>query len=458
MSQSTTRRFTASASLAALGSKLRSRDLLDPIAQHLSIAQKTVSHSPLDKITDALIAILSGAHGLVEINTLLRSDPALQRAFGRSACAEQSAVQDTLNACTADNVKQLRFGCDLIFQQRSGAARHRFAQILLELDVDMSGIPCGRRAAFATKGYFGAHPKGTRGRQLVRVLAAQYQEIVADALFAGNTVLPGRCLRQMVQVAESALGLDETSRARTVLRIDAAGGSLEDVNWLLGRGYHVLCKDSSTARAEALAETVVEWSKDPRHPGRELGWVVCACGDYAREVRRLAGRCRRKDGTCAYAVIISTLLPHQARALAGCIPATAGRRSAELLAYAYAYDRRGGTIEIELKEDKQGLGIGNRQKKRFEAAQMVMLLNALAHNILVWSRRWLEHHAPERARLGLLRWVRDVLKVSGFLVHDATGRILRIVLNAASPLARSLRPALAALLLPEAIEINLGQT
>jgi hypothetical protein len=31
----------------------------------------------------------------------------------------------------------------------------------------------------------------------VRVLAAQYQEIVADALFAGNSVLPGQCLRRL---------------------------------------------------------------------------------------------------------------------------------------------------------------------------------------------------------------------------------------------------------------------
>jgi hypothetical protein len=458
MSQSTTRRFTPSASLAALGAKLRSLDLLDPIAQHVTIAQKTVTHSPVDKLTDALVAILGGAHGLVEINSRLRSDPALQRAFGRSGCAEQSVVQDTLNASTDQNVRQLRFASDGIFQQRSRTARHRFTQQLLELDVDMSGMPCGKKAAFATKGYFAEHPKGTRGRQLVRVLAAQYQEIVADELFAGNTVLPGACLRQMVTLAEHAIGLNAAARARTVLRIDAAGGSLDDVNWMLERGYHVLCKDYSWARAEAVGATVEEWVDDPRHPGRQLGWVVCECGDYAREVRRLAGRYRRADGTYAYAVIISTMTPHQARALAGAIPDDVGRRRAEVLAYAWAYDRRGGTIEIELKEDKQGLGIGKRQKKRMEAARMVMLLNALAHNILVWSRRWLEHQAPDVARWGVLRWVRDVLRVSGVLVLDRDGRILRIILNAASPLAKRLRPALAALLLPESIEINLGQT
>jgi hypothetical protein len=33
---------------------------------------------------DGFITMLAGAHGLVEINTRLRSDPALQAAFGRN--------------------------------------------------------------------------------------------------------------------------------------------------------------------------------------------------------------------------------------------------------------------------------------------------------------------------------------------------------------------------------------
>jgi hypothetical protein len=55
---------------------------------HWPIAQKTVKHAPIDKLNDAFISLLVGAHGLVEINIRLRSDPALQAAFGRSSCAE----------------------------------------------------------------------------------------------------------------------------------------------------------------------------------------------------------------------------------------------------------------------------------------------------------------------------------------------------------------------------------
>src|SRR2546425_6774039 len=106
-SSETTRHFSPAASLAALDLHLRQIDLFGPIRDTVKIAQKTVIYTPLDKLSDAFISILAGAHGLCEINTRLRSDPALQAAFGRSACAEQSVVQDTLNTCTAEQVSQL---------------------------------------------------------------------------------------------------------------------------------------------------------------------------------------------------------------------------------------------------------------------------------------------------------------------------------------------------------------
>ena len=86
-------RYSPRATLAALGLKLRALGLLKPIRETVTIEQKTVRHSPLDKLLDALITILAGAHGLCEINTRLRADPALQRAFGKEACADQSVVQ-----------------------------------------------------------------------------------------------------------------------------------------------------------------------------------------------------------------------------------------------------------------------------------------------------------------------------------------------------------------------------
>ncbi len=81
----TTNHFSPAASLAALGVKLNQLDLFGPIRTNVQIKQKTVKHTPTDKLYDALISLLAEAHGLVEINTRLRTDPGLQRAFGRSS-------------------------------------------------------------------------------------------------------------------------------------------------------------------------------------------------------------------------------------------------------------------------------------------------------------------------------------------------------------------------------------
>lgn len=88
MSKLTSQHFSPHASLCALGPKIRSLKLFDTISKHVFIKQKAIKHKPVDKLFDAFIAILAGAHGLCEINARLRSDPALQRAFGRSDCAE----------------------------------------------------------------------------------------------------------------------------------------------------------------------------------------------------------------------------------------------------------------------------------------------------------------------------------------------------------------------------------
>src|SRR5260221_14768133 len=257
----TTKQFTGCASLAALGVKLRELKLFEPIAQQVQIAQKTIKDKPTDKLSDALISMLAGAHGLVEINTRLRADAALQRAFGRSRCAEQSVVQDTLNACTAQNVEQMEQALDTIYRQHSQGYQHDYQASFQMLDVDMSGLPCGPKAAFATKGYF-AGQYHRRGRQLGRVLATQYEEVVVDRLFAGNVQLI-KALQPLVEAAEITLELDAAKRARTIIRVDAGAGTLDDINWLLARGYEVLAKEYSGQRVLRLAKTVTTWVQDP---------------------------------------------------------------------------------------------------------------------------------------------------------------------------------------------------
>jgi hypothetical protein len=446
--------FSPAASLAALGVKLSQLDLFGPIRTQVQIKQKTVKHTPTDKLYDAFISRLSGAHGLVEINTRLRSDLGLQHAFGRKGCAEQSVVQQTLDACTDENVRQLEQAMEAIYRQHSRGYRHDYQASLYLLDVDMSGLPCGPKAAFATRGYF-AGQYHRRGRQVGRVLATQYEEVVVDRLFAGTVQLI-KALQPLVEAAETTLKLDEAKRARTIIRVDAGAGTLDDLNWLLARGYLVMAKEYSGQRVLRLAKPVTQWVQDPDWSERSFGWVSESPTGYVRPVQRIAVRCRRQDGTFAYGVLICSLSTEQVFAVLQRTSSQAADPVAVLMAYVTFYDQRGGGIETSFKGDKQGLGLTKRNKKRFEAKPMLVLLGTLAHNVVVWARRWLA--IAEGPHCGIVRMVRDVFHISGFLCFDAFHHVVEIVLNQHSHRAHSLIRPLRELLTPLHIVISLGGT
>ncbi len=450
----TTTHFTGCATLAAIGAKLQQLDLLRPIRKRVQIRQKTDKHTPLDKLMDAFISLLAGAHGLVEINSRLRADPGLQRAFGRTSCAEQSVVQETLSACTEENVLQLHQALDEIYRAQSQGFQHDYQAAFQLLDVDLTGMPCGPKAAFATRGYF-AGLYHRRGRQLGRVLATQYEEVVVDQLFAGNVQLI-KALQPLVEAAETTLQLDDAKRRRTIIRLDAEAGTEDDLNWLLSRGYEVMAKEYSGRRITRLSQTVTEWVQDPTWSERSFGWVSEEAASSVRPMRRIAVRCRRIDGTFADGILIGSLSVEQLLPLLGWEASQAADRTAVLLAYVTLYDQRGGGIETSFKGDKQGLGLTKRNKKRFEAQYMLALLGSLAHNVVIWARRWLS--GPKIHRYGVLRMVRDVFHVSGLLRFDASHQVVEIVLNQHAPLARSLLHPLQELLAPFHIVLNLGET
>ena len=443
--------FSPHASLAALGTLLCEKDIFGPIAEQVKISQKSVKHKPVEKVHDAFIAMLAGAHGLVEINTVLRCDEGLQQAFGRPRCAEQSVVQQTLSAATPDNVGQMRRAYQQIYREHGFARRHNYQTGCLVLDADVTGNPCGKKAEFASKGYF-ANERNRRGRQIGRVLATPYQEIVAEQLFDGKKQL-SQTLLDLLSDADETLELDEAKRAETIIRVDSGGGSLDDVNEILRRGYQFHGKEYSTPKAQRLAESVERWFPDPRVPGREVGWVTEPANEYVRPVRRIAVRCRKNNGQWGIGVLISTAPPEEVFAKTR-LPFTYASKE-QLLAYVYFYDARGGGCETSFKGDKQGLAMTHRNKKSFTGQQMLQYLTALAHNVLMWAKQWLLPEVPALKKYGILRMVRDVLQISG-RIDQTEQKISGIVLNQKAPLAKQIADAFDKLLKPAHVDITLG--
>ena len=235
MSKST--QFSACGSLAAVGAWMRHKGIGQTVKEPVVIQPKVLRYSALDKLLAALINILAGGHGLVEVNTRVKADEGLQRALGRSGCAEQSVISDTLDACTSPSVEQMPPALQAIDQAHSQGYGHTYQQQLQVLDVDMSGVPAGRQGDGVTKGYL-AQAKHRRGRQWGRVVASLYDEIVVERLEDGKRQLD-RSLSERLRGAEPVLNLTQAKRQRTVGRVDAGGGTDEDIKWLLGRDYQL---------------------------------------------------------------------------------------------------------------------------------------------------------------------------------------------------------------------------
>ena len=137
---------TSYAPLCLLGQWAVEQELLKPLKEKVHIPQKMVKHSPNDKLINVLISILSGGGALYQINTNVRSDPALQQAFGRESCAEQSTVADTLDHFTQDTIQNLREAIETIYFHKGKIFQHDFNRKPLILDIDLTKLPASSEA------------------------------------------------------------------------------------------------------------------------------------------------------------------------------------------------------------------------------------------------------------------------------------------------------------------------
>ncbi len=447
-------RFTARGSLMVVGLQMRAMGIWKAVEEKVQIKQKAVRYRAIDKLLDGFIMILAGGRGLVEINTRVRPDEMLQCAFGRNGCADQSTVSATFNACDAENVQQLRQAVETIYQKHSRACDHDYEQNWQVLDIDMTGLPAGVQGEGVTKGYFSAGRK-RRGRQLGRVIATWYDEIVTERLYPGNKQLHAS-LPDLVLSNEQVLMLHRAERQRTLLRIDGGGGETKQVNWELKRGYLILVKAQGWKRIQKMARPVTSWISDPRDPDRQMAWAPDPF-PYHKPTRQLLVRTRKQSGKWSYSLLVSNA-PEALLAVLGHIPIRRTSRDIDrMLAMLYAYDRRGGAAETQFKGDKQGLFLAKRNKRSFPAQEMLVLLAQLAHNLLIWTRNALPDSQTSAQHLGILRLVRDVMAIPGKIELDAQGRLLSIILNQHCPYAALLVQAFSKPLAVQGFLLDLGK-
>jgi hypothetical protein len=426
--------FSGHASLATVGIWMKENRIWNSIEEGVKIKQKVIRHEPTDKLKDLFINILAGGHGIADVNNRVRVDKVLQLAFGRSACAEQSTISETLNACTQENVQELVSALKAIYRKQGRGYRHDYEQQCQVLDIDLSAMLAGKQAEGATKGYFSGH-ENRRGRQLGRVVASLYNEIIGEKLYPGTVQLE-RNLPELIELAESLLDLDENRRKRTILRVDAGGGTDANINFFLNRNYLGILKSKNWQRTCKLIKTVTSWQPLPQLPDHECGWVE-EPHEYVRPTRQLAIRWpNKKKGGWFYGILVFNLTDDLLFELAHLsLPET--YTELELFSVIVdAYDLQGGGVETSYKNSKQGFGLNKRNKKYFHAQEMLILLAQLAYNITTWVQQELAPHSATIASFGTLRMIRDAFQIAGKIEFDPKGTILSVTLNHIHKLAK----------------------
>jgi hypothetical protein len=249
---------------------MRAMGIWQAVEQQVQIRQKVLRYRPSDKRLDGFILIVAGGRGIPAVNTRVRPEAMLPAAFGRDGCADQSTVSDSLNACDAATVRQLRAALQGILREHSRACDPDYGQNWPVLDIDRRGLPAGLHGEGVSKGYV-ALTAQRRGRPLGRVIATGYDEIGLERLYPGHRPLQAS-VQDRVLGSEQLLTVRRAARQRTWLRIDGGGGETEPINWELRRGYLILVKAPGWRRIQALAQPVTPWTTDPpTQVGRERG-------------------------------------------------------------------------------------------------------------------------------------------------------------------------------------------
>lgn len=143
---------TKFAPLAVLGLYFRQSGLLDPL-KTVAFGPDSTAFSIADKLLQVLVSMLAGCRYIYEVNSSLRTETSLAQAWGFERFLEQSSLALVLNQLSRTNLAQIEQAVRTIWAANSWTLRHDWRGFLW-LEVDLSGLPCGKGAEGSEKGYF----------------------------------------------------------------------------------------------------------------------------------------------------------------------------------------------------------------------------------------------------------------------------------------------------------------
>jgi hypothetical protein len=322
----------------------------------------------------------------------------------------------------------------------------------LILDLDLTGLPCSKNYAGASKGYFANSKKGTTGRQLIRVAASQYDEIVYQKVCPGNASSSElETLKAVLSATLQMLGLEAKQKGQLLIRLDGGFGTTAILEYLLAEGYQFIVKLHSASRSKKLAhplkeeawwcdQTGLRWasrlddaalslyanssSSEPASAGK-LQLIAVRCKREANDKPKKNAKAKAKSEYVYSVLAVRRETIKSSEDLAG----------AALLEQLAFYDDRATIESASFRGDKQGLKLIKRRKASLYGQEMLILLAQLVHNLVVWAREWLSEEEPRLREFGIKVWVRDLFRMPGRIKFKA-GQIVKVQLRRSHQYAR----------------------
>ena len=345
------------------------------------------------------------------------------------------------------------------------------------MDIDLTGLPCSAHYEGASKGYFAGAKRGTTGRQLVRVSASQYDEIVYQKVYPGNT---GSADLDLIKTALLAtleiLDLSSDQTAQLLLRLDGGFGTTAIIEYILEQGYQFVLKLHSGTRSKKWDEAVAEadWCQDDTNNenGRRWGSCLSVANPYANPLQHkvwlIGVRCQKSDKTKTKDNKAKTSSESETRTtseyaysvLAVRTEQLAGKEKLskeEVLEQLDFYDKRATIESASFRGDKQGLKLAKRRKYSLYGQEMLVLLTQLAHNLIAWAKSWLSEAEPRLGEYGIKVWVRDLFTMKG-QVTFVDGQIVKVRLRRGHQYARRFFETLATFFAKSGIRLILSET
>lgn len=218
---------------------------------------------------------------------------------------------------------------------------------------------------------------------------------------------------------ETSLQIRPWQRRFICLRLDAGFGTDDNLKWCLQRQYQLVAKGKSGKRAQAWGRRVHQWQEVI--PNRRWIAISQKQHEFGYPTRTIALRWRNKKGQLKHALLIVTDL------------------YSSLAELNQLYNLRG-AAEVDIRNDKQGLLLTQRRKRSWEAQEMIILLNDLAHNLISALRRTILADTP-LASLGHQRLIHDVFNMPG-IANIQDGQLIELQLSDTHPYAQVLATAL----------------